>query len=59
VERKVTLRQGSPAQRLRGKTTRLASGEEIETDLLLWGTGYAMDLDYLSVEAVSKAGSPN
>jgi hypothetical protein len=46
-------------QSLRGKTTRLSSGEEIETDLLLWGTGYGMDLGYLNVEAISKAGSLN
>ena len=46
-------------QSLRGKTIRLSSGEEIETDLLLWGTGYAMDLDYLGLEAVSKAGGLN
>ena len=46
-------------QSLHGKTIRLSSGDEIETDLLLWGTGYAMDLDYLGLEAVSKAGGPN
>jgi len=46
-------------QSLRGKTMRLSSGEAIETDLLLWGTGYAMDLDYLGVEAISKAGALN
>src|ERR1700687_1408277 len=46
-------------QSLRGKTTRLSSGEEIETDLLLWGTGYAMDLGYLNVAAISKVGSLN
>lgn len=42
-------------QSLRGKTIRLSSGERIETDLLLWGTGYAVDLDYLDLEALSRA----
>jgi cation diffusion facilitator CzcD-associated flavoprotein CzcO len=46
-------------QSLRGKTMRLSSGEEIETDLLLWGTGYAMDLGFLNVAAISKVGSLN
>lgn len=32
---------------LRGDAIRLSSGEQIATDLLLWGTGYAADYSYL------------
>jgi cation diffusion facilitator CzcD-associated flavoprotein CzcO len=52
--RRIERHRGA-VQSLRGKTIRVSSGEEIQTDLLLWGTGYAMDLDYLGLEAVSKA----
>jgi len=48
-------RHRGEVQSIRGKTIRLSSGEELETDLLLWGTGYAMDLGYLNLEALSKA----
>jgi len=39
---------------LRGRTLSLSGGEQLEADVLLWGTGYAMDLDYLGLEAISK-----
>ena len=42
--------RGEPAA-IEGGTVRLADGREIETDLLLWGTGYATDLGYLDVPA--------
>ncbi|HMU62555.1 MAG TPA: NAD(P)-binding domain-containing protein [Gemmatimonadales bacterium] len=38
-----------------GQTVQLADGEAFETDLLLWGTGYAMDLGYLGVPSLSAA----
>jgi len=43
---------------LRGGTLRLSNGEEVATDLLLWGTGYAMDLGYLGLESLAAKG-PN
>ena len=44
---------------VRGKRIRLSSGEEIETDLLLWGTGYAVELGYLGLDALNGARSLN
>ncbi|WP_321927548.1 NAD(P)-binding domain-containing protein [Paraburkholderia guartelaensis] len=38
-----------------GKTIRLSNGEEIETDLLLWGTGYATELGFLGLDSLTKA----
>ena len=38
-----------------GKSIRLSSGEEIETDLLLWGTGYAVELGWLGLDSLAKA----
>lgn len=40
---------------LRGKSIGLASGERMEADVLLWGTGYGADLDYLGLEPLSNA----
>lgn len=40
---------------LAGKRLRLSSGETLETDVLLWCTGYAAELGYLGVEALSGA----
>jgi cation diffusion facilitator CzcD-associated flavoprotein CzcO len=37
---------------LNGRTVHLSNGERIETDLLLWGTGYAVELDYLGLNAL-------
>jgi cation diffusion facilitator CzcD-associated flavoprotein CzcO len=36
-----------------GTTIELSNEERIEADLLLWGTGYAADLGYLGVDALS------
>ena len=52
-------RHRGEVQSLRGKAIGLSSGEQIETDLLLWGTGYAVELDYLGVEALSRTRSLN
>ena len=40
---------------IRGHALQLTNDKEFETDLLLWGTGYAADLDYLGVDAISMA----
>jgi len=44
---------------LRGKTIQLFGGEEVEADLLLWGTGYAVDVGYLGIEPLARASSLN
>ena len=48
--------------RYRGEVARIAddqvevsTGDRIGTDVLLWGTGYAMDLGYLDVEGLKEA----
>ena len=48
-------RHRGEVQSVRGKAIRLSNGEEIETDLLLWGTGYAAELGYLGLDSLSKA----
>jgi thioredoxin reductase len=37
---------------LRGTTIHLSGGDSIETDLLLWGTGYTVELGYLGLEVL-------
>src|SRR5260370_38170432 len=44
---------------LRDKTIHLSSGERIETELLLWGTGDAVALGYLGLDTLSKGGRLN
>lgn len=44
---------------LSGKTIKLSSGEELETDLLLWGTGYSVDFGFLGLEVLNKARNLN
>lgn len=44
---------------IHGHAIQLTTGEEFETDLLLWGTGYAADYDYLGVAAINRAGGLN
>ncbi len=51
--------------RFRGEVARivedeveLVAGGRIKTDVLLWGTGYAMDLGYLDVKGLSQARRP-
>jgi len=52
-------RHRGEVQSIRGKTVRLSNGGEIKTDLLLWGTGYAVDLDYLGLDPLTQAGGLN
>lgn len=40
---------------LRGKTIQLSNDEEVEADLLLWGTGYAVDIGYLGIDPLTRA----
>jgi len=42
-------RHKSEVRSIRGREVELASGERLETDVLLWGTGYRMNLSYLSL----------
>ena len=48
-------RHRAEVRAVEGGTIALSNGERIEADLLLWGTGYAADLGYLEVEALSGA----
>ncbi|RKF30568.1 NAD(P)/FAD-dependent oxidoreductase [Paraburkholderia fungorum] len=52
-------RHRGEVQSVHGQTIRLANGEEIGTDLLLWGTGYAMELGYLGLDSLTTAGGLN
>ncbi len=40
--------------RIEGKTVRLSDGQSTEADLILWGTGYAVDLSYFEQESLSR-----
>lgn len=48
-------RHRGEVQAVYDKTIRLSSGEEIRSDLLLWGTGYATELGYLGLDSLAKA----
>ena len=48
-------RHRAEVQSLQGNSVFLSTGESFDTDLLLWGTGYSFDLDYLGVESLSNA----
>jgi cation diffusion facilitator CzcD-associated flavoprotein CzcO len=52
--RKIERRRGE-VRSLRDKTIHLSTGEQIEADLLLWGTGYAAELNYLGLDVLSEA----
>jgi len=40
--------------RIEGKTVRLSDGQSTEADLILWGTGYSVDLSYFELESLSR-----
>jgi len=44
-------RHRSEIRRLRGREVVLESGERFDSDMVLWGTGYRMDLTYLGLPA--------
>ena len=48
-------RHRSEVRSIHANTVTLANGEQFETDLLLWGTGYRTDMDYLAVDALKNA----
>lgn len=52
-------RHRTEVQSLQGDEVRLVSGDRVRTDLLLWGTGYHMDLGYLDVQALADATRPD
>jgi len=39
---------------LRGSSVKVTDGASLPTDLLLWATGYAVDLSYLEVDALAR-----
>lgn len=43
-------RHATEVRRIEGSEVILANGERFETDTILWGTGYRMDLSYLDLE---------
>ena len=48
-------RHRGEVESVHGNTIRLSNGEEIGTDLLLWGTGYATDLGFLGLDSLTNA----
>jgi cation diffusion facilitator CzcD-associated flavoprotein CzcO len=40
--------------RIDGRTVQLSDGRSTEADLILWGTGYAVDLGYFELESLSR-----
>lgn len=51
-------RPGSVAT-IRGQTVTLTDGSTVDADVLLWGTGYALDLAWLDVPALAAVRSSN
>ncbi|MFI5446164.1 NAD(P)-binding domain-containing protein [Polaromonas sp. UC242_47] len=49
---KIERHQGEIAQ-IADRTVQISSGERIDVDLILWGTGYAMDLRYFESPALA------
>jgi len=47
-------RQPGEIVRLAGSTAVLSNGRTIETDTILWGTGYTVDLSYFSLEGLAE-----
>ncbi len=52
-------RHHGEVESISGELIELSNGERMETDVLLWGTGYRVDLDYLGLESLSGAGGLN
>jgi hypothetical protein len=49
--RNITRHRGE-VRSVHANTVSVSDGAQIETDLLLWGTGYRTDMDYLDVDAL-------
>lgn len=52
----ISRREGEIGE-LRGREVILESGERFETDFVLWGTGYRMDLTYLGLPEYREVGT--
>ncbi|MEO7393078.1 MAG: NAD(P)-binding domain-containing protein [Ramlibacter sp.] len=46
-------RHGGTVQAIAGRTVTLSDGARLEPDLLLWGTGYAVDLSYFEAPQIA------
>lgn len=47
-------RRAATVEAIRGATVMLADGASVDCDLLLWGTGYGVDLSYFDRPAIAK-----
>jgi hypothetical protein len=52
--RQITRHRGE-VRSVHGNMVTLSNARQFETDLLLWGTGYRTDMDYIDVEALKNA----
>ncbi|MGD2139884.1 MAG: NAD(P)-binding domain-containing protein [Burkholderiales bacterium] len=52
--RKIARHHGE-VRAIHGNTLTLSDTQQFDTDLLLWGTGYRTDMDYLDVDALKNA----
>ncbi|TWO69811.1 hypothetical protein FN976_18515 [Caenimonas sedimenti] len=52
-------RFGGSVARIDGRTVTTSAGEQIDADLLLWGTGYATDLSYFAEPRIAGIRSVN
>lgn len=50
-------RHRSEIRRIEGRNLALADGEHLEADVLLWGTGYRMDMGYLGLPEYRQIGA--
>lgn len=46
-------RHGGSVESISGRTVTLSDGNRLETDLLLWGTGYSLDLSYFEAPEIA------
>ena len=46
-------RHGGSVESISGRTVTLSDGHRLETDLLLWGTGYSLDLSYFEAPEIA------
>lgn len=54
----IDRRQGSVSA-ISGRTVALSGGDSVEADVLLWGTGYEMDLGWIDVPALAALRTTN
>ncbi len=46
-------RHRASVEGIAGDTVALSDGQRVEADVLLWGTGYGIDLSYFAIEAIA------